>query len=70
MKQEFCEHRYDITFSFTVTGFGDTEAEAIDEARYYAVKSWIDHHSVEAFEVSKIVKDRHIILCGLCEEEE
>ena len=70
MKVKQCEHRYEVTFTFTVTGFGDTEAEAVEEARHYAIRDWVRYNSVDNYEVAKVVKDRHSDLCSDCEEEE
>jgi len=67
--EKVCEHRHEVTFGFTVVGFGDTNDEAVEEARYYAVNDWIKYNSVEAFDVIKVVKDRHSDLCSDCEEE-
>jgi len=64
-----CEHRHEVTFGFTVVGFGTTNNEAVEEARHYAVNDWIKYNSVEAFDVIKVVKDRHSDLCSDCEEE-
>lgn len=70
MKVKQCEHRHEVTFTFTVIGFGDTEAEAVEEARHYAVQDWVSSNSVEDYEVAKVVKDRHSDICSDCEEEE
>lgn len=70
MEVKQCEHRHEVTFTFTVTGFGDTEAEAVEEARRYAIRDWVTYNSVEAYEVLKVLKDRHSDLCSNCEEEE
>ena len=69
MKHEECNHRYEITFSFTVIGFGNNEEEAIQEARDYAIQSWITNNSTNAFAVDKVAKDRYTFLCDRCEEE-
>ena len=64
-----CEHRHEVTFTFTVVGFGDTEAEAIQEARDYGIADY--NFSTADYKVSKVVKeDRHSDLCSDCEEEE
>ncbi len=63
-----CEHRHEVTFTFTVIGFGDTEAEAVEEAKRNAVQDWVMYNSVEDYEVAKVVKDRHSDLCSDCEE--
>lgn len=67
--EKVCEHRHEVTFAFTVVGFGDTNDEAVEEARYYAINDWIKYNSVEAFDVIKVVKDRHSDLCSDCEED-
>lgn len=69
-KEKLCEHRHEITFSFTVIGFGDTEEEAIQEARNYAIGSWTREHSTESYDVVKVKKDRHSDICSDCLEEE
>jgi|TARA_R100001163_G_scaffold56316_1_gene44002 hypothetical protein len=68
MKVKQCEHRHEVTFTFTVTGFGDTEAEAIQEARDYGIADYT--FSTADYEVAKVVKDRHNDLCSDCEERE
>jgi len=70
MTVKFCEHRHEVTFTFTVTGFGDTEAEAVEEARHYAIRDWVNQNSTDSYEVAKVVKDRHSDLCSTCEDEE
>lgn len=69
-KEKLCEHRHEITFSFTVIGFGDTEEEAIQEARNYAIGSWTRENSTESYDVVKVEKDRHSDICSNCLEEE
>jgi len=66
MKVKQCEHRHEVTFTFTVTGFGDTEAEAIQEARDYGIADYT--FSTADYEVAKVVKDRSNDLCSDCEE--
>tara|TARA_B100000427_G_scaffold294860_1_gene273667 strand:- start:435 stop:644 length:210 start_codon:yes stop_codon:yes gene_type:complete len=68
MKVKLCEHRHEVTFTFTVIGFGNTEDEAVEEARHYAIRNWVNQNSNDSYEVSKVVKDRHSDLCGACEE--
>lgn len=69
-KEKLCEHRHEITFTFTVTGFGNTEDEAVEEARRYAIRDWVKYTSVDSYEVAKVVKDRHSDLCSTCLEED
>ena len=69
MKVKLCKHRHEVTFTFTVVGFGATEAEAIEEASDYGIADY--NFSTADYKVSKVVKeDRHSDLCSDCEEEE
>tara|TARA_B100000029_G_scaffold468588_1_gene505694 strand:- start:87 stop:326 length:240 start_codon:yes stop_codon:yes gene_type:complete len=61
---EQCEHRYEITFCFTVVGFGDNESDAIQEARRFAFLI-----AVEDYEVSNIEKDLDSEPCNDCLEK-
>lgn len=70
LEEGMCPHRHEITFSFTVTGFGDTKEEAIQEARDYAIKDWIKYNSVQSFDVVKAVYANDQDTCDTCEEEE
>jgi len=68
MKVKQCEHRYEVTFTFTVTGFGETEDEAIQEARDYGIADYT--FSTSDYEVSKVVKELDNDPCIDCVEEE
>ena len=70
LKEGMCPHRHEVTFSFTVTGFGDTKEEAIQEARDYAIRDWIEYNSVESYEVVKAEYANDQDTCDTCEEEE
>lgn len=63
-----CQHRHEVTFTFTVVGFGDTEAEAIQEARDYGIADY--NFSTADYEVTKVVKELNSDLCSDCEDEE
>lgn len=67
---EMCTHKYDVTFSFTVTGFGNTEEEAVEEARDYAVGNWIANNSKQAYTVDKVAKSCYVYSCDKCTEEQ
>lgn len=65
-----CEHRYEVTFSFTVLGFGNNKKVATEDARRFAISNWINFHSAKQYKVAKVVKGKTSFLeCRYCLEE-
>ena len=63
----FCQHRYDITFSFSVIGIGKTKEEAIQEAIDYGIQDMI--FSSTDFDIEKTELAKDMDTCDICEEE-
>lgn len=68
LEENMCPHRWSVTFQVSSVGFGDTEEEAIDEARTYGLQDYI--RNTDSFEVVKTVYANDQDTCDTCEEEE
>lgn len=66
LEEGMCPHRWSVTFQVTCVGFGDTEEEAIDEARRYGLEDYI--RDTDSFEVVKTVYANDEDTCDTCEE--
>lgn len=67
---EKCEHRFEVTFSFTVFGFGRTKKEATEDARRFGINNWINFNSAKDYKVAKVVKGKtSFTRCSYCLEE-
>lgn len=67
---EKCEHRFEVTFSFTVLGFGRTKKEATEDARRFGINYWINFNSAKDYKVAKVVKGKSSFTrCLYCLEE-
>ena len=67
LEKNMCPHRWSVTFEVSSVGFGDTEEEAIDEARTYGLQDYI--RNPDSFEVVKTVNANDQDTCDKCEEE-
>ena len=67
LERNMCPHRWSVTFQVNCVGFGETEEEAIDEARRYGLQDYI--RNTDSFEVVKTVYANDQDTCDTCEEE-
>ncbi len=62
-QQKDCTHRYEVTFSITVIGIGDTRDEVIEDAKEYSLCDY----DFGDLEVVKVTQDTDS--CNDCIEE-
>jgi hypothetical protein len=67
MTVKLCDHRYEITYTFTDVGYGFIEEQAIDDCMRNLTQTHI-LDLIRNLEVSKVIQDVSIDRCYLCEE--
>jgi len=68
MTVKLCDHRYEVTYTFTDVGYGFNEEQAINDCENSLTQTHI-LDLIRYLEVSKVNQDVSIDECYLCEEE-
>lgn len=69
MKTKLCNHRYEITYTFTDVGYGFTEEQAIDDCIESLLQTPM-HDLIDWLKVNNMEKDTSVDTCYLCDEKE
>lgn len=67
MTVKLCDHRYEVTYTFTDVGYGFIEEQATDDCMRSLMQTSVDD-IIGMLKVSKVNQDFSIDECYLCEE--